>query len=126
MLQRRRAPLNAQEVAVLTHLANGNALNLKRKADRAPRLASVSTQLYSVSTTVETQPGSLKILMLPDVYFPRVNGVSTSIASFRSSLERLGHSVSLICPDYSVGQVDEPGGGCVSARAQCPEIRKIV
>ncbi|PMR69234.1 glycosyltransferase [Halomonas heilongjiangensis] len=50
----------------------------------------------------------MKILMLSDVYFPRVNGVSTSIASFRGALERRGHSVTLICPDYPVGQVDEP------------------
>lgn len=51
----------------------------------------------------------MKILMIADVYFPRVNGVSTSIASFRGALERMGHSVTLICPDYPVGQVDEPG-----------------
>ncbi|PMR74331.1 glycosyltransferase [Billgrantia endophytica] len=50
----------------------------------------------------------MKILMLTDVYFPRINGVATSIASFRDALERLGHSVTLICPDYPVGQVDEP------------------
>ncbi|MGE6606785.1 glycosyltransferase [Halomonas sp. NPDC076908] len=47
--------------------------------------------------------------MISDVYFPRVNGVSTSIASFRAALERIGHSVTLICPDYPVGQVNEPG-----------------
>lgn len=51
----------------------------------------------------------MKLLMLSDVYFPRVNGVSTSIASFRGALERQGHEVTLICPDYPVGQVDEPG-----------------
>lgn len=51
----------------------------------------------------------MKILMLSDVYFPRINGVSTSIASFRGALERLGHPVTLICPDYPLGQVDEPG-----------------
>ncbi len=38
--------------------------------------------------------------MISDVYFPRINGVSTSIHSFRSELIRLGHRVSLICPDY--------------------------
>jgi len=30
----------------------------------------------------------MKILMLSDVYFPRVNGVPTSIESFRGALER--------------------------------------
>lgn len=58
----------------------------------------------------------MKILMLSDVYFPRINGVSTSIASFREALTRLGHSVTLICPDYPVGQVDEPGVLRVSSR----------
>ncbi|GGY05558.1 glycosyl transferase family 1 [Litchfieldella qijiaojingensis] len=47
--------------------------------------------------------------MISDVYFPRVNGVSTSIASFREALSRLGHTVTLICPTYPVGQVAEPG-----------------
>lgn len=51
----------------------------------------------------------MKILMISDVYFPRVNGVSTSIESFRRALTRLGHSVTLICPAYPVGHEDEPG-----------------
>ncbi|MGM0823908.1 MAG: glycosyltransferase [Pseudomonadota bacterium] len=55
-----------------------------------------------------SQPGSMKILMVSDVYFPRINGVSTSIASFRGALERMGHTVILICPTYPVGQVDDP------------------
>lgn len=38
--------------------------------------------------------------MISDVYFPRINGVSTSIQSFRSELIASGHRVSLICPDY--------------------------
>ena len=32
----------------------------------------------------------MNILMISDVYFPRVNGVSTSIQTFRRQLERLG------------------------------------
>lgn len=47
----------------------------------------------------------MKILMISDVYFPRVNGVSTSIATFRRDLEALGHEVHLIAPDY--GRVTE-------------------
>lgn len=58
----------------------------------------------------------MKLLMLSDVYFPRVNGVSTSIASFRGALERQGHRVTLICPDYPVGQVDEPGVRRIASR----------
>jgi 1,2-diacylglycerol 3-alpha-glucosyltransferase len=38
--------------------------------------------------------------MFSDVYFPRVNGVSTSIQTFRRALERLGHETCLIAPDY--------------------------
>ncbi|MBU1692205.1 MAG: glycosyltransferase [Gammaproteobacteria bacterium] len=47
----------------------------------------------------------MKILMISDVYFPRVNGVSTSIATFRRELVAQGHEVHLIAPDY--GQVTE-------------------
>lgn len=43
---------------------------------------------------------SLRILMISDVYFPRVNGVSTSIQTFRHAFEARGHHVTLIAPDY--------------------------
>lgn len=42
----------------------------------------------------------LDILMITDVYYPRVNGVSTSIRTFRREFEQLGHSVRLIAPAY--------------------------
>jgi glycosyltransferase involved in cell wall biosynthesis len=42
----------------------------------------------------------LHILMISDVYFPRVNGVSTSIQTFRRELARLGTRVTLVVPDY--------------------------
>ena len=42
----------------------------------------------------------MNILMLSDVYFPRVNGVSTSIRTFARALVRMGHSVTLVAPDY--------------------------
>ncbi|MFA5241725.1 MAG: glycosyltransferase [Sulfuricella sp.] len=42
----------------------------------------------------------MKILMISDVYFPRINGVSTSIATYREALEERGHEVHLIAPDY--------------------------
>lgn len=38
--------------------------------------------------------------MLSDVYFPRVNGVSTSIRTFARWLARMGHAVTLVVPDY--------------------------
>src|SRR5262245_27259913 len=43
---------------------------------------------------------AVHVLMISDVYFPRVNGVSTSIRTFRSDLQALGCSVSLIAPEY--------------------------
>lgn len=51
----------------------------------------------------------MKILMLSDVYFPRVNGVSTSMQTFRSELQNLGHEVSIIAPQYPQPTIDEPG-----------------
>jgi 1,2-diacylglycerol 3-alpha-glucosyltransferase len=42
----------------------------------------------------------VRILMISDVSFPRVNGVSTSIATFRESLAELGHPSTLIAPAY--------------------------
>jgi len=51
----------------------------------------------------------MRVVMISDVYFPRVNGVSTSIRTFRRELEELGHEVFLIAPDY--GEVTEDEGG---------------
>ena len=42
----------------------------------------------------------MRILMISDVYFPRINGVSTSTQTFRREFEKLGHEVTLIAPDY--------------------------
>jgi glycosyltransferase involved in cell wall biosynthesis len=51
----------------------------------------------------------VRILYLSDVYFPRVNGVSTSIATFRAELHRLGHVTTLVAPEYGdAGQRDTP------------------
>ncbi len=42
----------------------------------------------------------MHVLMIADVFFPRVNGVSTSIQTFRQELHRQGHALTLIAPDY--------------------------
>ncbi|MEP6484196.1 MAG: glycosyltransferase [Rudaea sp.] len=42
----------------------------------------------------------MNILMVSDVYFPRVNGVSSSIRTFSRELKRLGHHVAIVAPDY--------------------------
>ena len=42
----------------------------------------------------------MRILMISDVYFPRVNGVSTSIQTFATEIGEKGHEVTLVAPDY--------------------------
>lgn len=42
----------------------------------------------------------MRILMVSDVYFPRVNGVSTSIQTLRQALAGAGHTSMLVTPDY--------------------------
>lgn len=42
----------------------------------------------------------MRILMVSDVYFPRVNGVSTAIQTYREALADHGIEVSLVAPDY--------------------------
>jgi 1,2-diacylglycerol 3-alpha-glucosyltransferase len=49
----------------------------------------------------------MRILMLSDVYFPRVNGVSTSIRTCARELVRRGHEVHLVAPDYGRPQPAE-------------------
>lgn len=43
----------------------------------------------------------MRILMISDVYFPRVTGVSTSIQTFAQEFLGKGHEVTLIAPDYA-------------------------
>lgn len=42
----------------------------------------------------------MRVLMLSDVYFPRVNGVSASMRTFARDLVRRGHDVTLVVPSY--------------------------
>jgi len=102
-----REPLSAAEQTFLMRLAQGNALSLQRQAE-----CDTQRGLTSPSRAATAAPGAetrtLTILMISDVYLPRVNGVSTSITSFCAALERLGHSVALICPAYPMGQTDRP------------------
>ena len=48
----------------------------------------------------------MRILMVSDVYFPRVNGVSTSIQTLRQALARAGHTSVLVVPDYPAAQFE--------------------
>ena len=58
----------------------------------------------------------IRPLIVSDVYFPRVNGVSTSIRCFREDLALLGIESALIAPAYGTGEADEPGLHRVGAR----------
>ena len=50
----------------------------------------------------------MRVLMVSDVYSPRVNGVSTSIETFRRTLAGNGIEVRLVVPRYG-DEADEPG-----------------
>ncbi|HEY8026349.1 MAG TPA: glycosyltransferase [Burkholderiaceae bacterium] len=49
----------------------------------------------------------MRILMISDVYFPRVNGVSTSILTFQQELAAQGHEVHIVAPHYPAGHPEE-------------------
>lgn len=48
----------------------------------------------------------MRVLFVSDVYFPRVNGVSTSIRTFRGDLSRLGVETTLVAPAYPNAPAD--------------------
>lgn len=58
----------------------------------------------------------MRILMVSDVYFPRINGVSTSIESFRHALAGLDIDVHVVAPDYPVPHPDDGKVTRVAAR----------
>ncbi len=51
----------------------------------------------------------MRVLFVSDVYFPRVNGVSTSIRTFRGDLAECGVESTLIAPQYQTESDPEPG-----------------
>lgn len=55
----------------------------------------------------------MRVLFVSDVYFPRVNGVSTSIRTFREDLATCGVETLLVAPHYAqqqpAGAAEEPG-----------------
>ncbi len=69
----------------------------------------ICNQVVSLIYIKEKRPHAkpMKILFISDVYFPRVNGVSTSIKTFVLQMQGLGHEVHLIAPDYNVLNTDE-------------------
>ncbi len=45
----------------------------------------------------------MRVVMVSDVYFPRINGVSTAIQTYRQTLLAQGVEVHLVAPDYGTG-----------------------
>jgi 1,2-diacylglycerol 3-alpha-glucosyltransferase len=70
----------------------------------------------------------MRVLFISDVYFPRVNGVSTSIRTFRGDLSALGVESTLVAPSYDAS-TQEPDPSVVrvdSARVPGdPEDRRM-
>lgn len=64
--------------------------------------------------------------MISDVYFPRVNGVSTSIRTFAHSLRALGHHVHLIAPAYAADIASDTSTDDDAAYITRVPARKIV
>jgi 1,2-diacylglycerol 3-alpha-glucosyltransferase len=62
----------------------------------------------------------MRVLYVSDVYFPRVNGVSTSIATFRADLDGLGVETTLVAPEYSRPAATEHPSG--HALAEPPSV----
>lgn len=58
----------------------------------------------------------MNILLLSDVYHPRVNGVSTSIQTLSDELLAANHGVTLVVPAYN-GEATEPGVVRVAGRS---------
>ena len=67
--------------------------------------------------------------MLSDVYFPRVNGVSTSVQTLCRALIRLGHHITLVAPKYVVAPDHAPQAGAAPGRsdgsADGPELLRV-
>jgi 1,2-diacylglycerol 3-alpha-glucosyltransferase len=70
----------------------------------------------------------VRVLFISDVYFPRVNGVSTSIRTFREDLARRGVETLLIAPEYE-GQTQPGEHGVIRVPAgrvpKDPEDRRL-
>lgn len=70
----------------------------------------------------------MRVLYISDVYFPRVNGVSTSIRTFRQDLARHGVETLLLAPEYD-GQLQPEERGVIRVPAgrvpRDPEDRRL-
>ena len=69
----------------------------------------------------------MRVLFISDVYFPRVNGVSTSIRTFREDLGAQGTATLLVAPQYAGAEATEAGIVRVSSAGvpKDPEDRRM-
>lgn len=63
----------------------------------------------------------MRVLFISDVYFPRVNGVSTSIRTFRADLAQAGVDTQLFAPHYPHEPAVADGGVTRIASARVPK-----
>jgi 1,2-diacylglycerol 3-alpha-glucosyltransferase len=63
----------------------------------------------------------VRVLFISDVYFPRVNGVSTSIRTFREDLSNEGVETQLVVPRYD----DAPHGAPAVAVSDEPQVLRV-
>jgi 1,2-diacylglycerol 3-alpha-glucosyltransferase len=72
----------------------------------------------------------LRVLFISDVYFPRVNGVSTSIRTFRQDLAAEGVETCLVAPDYATAGEAAADAGVLRVRSgrvpRDPEDRRML
>jgi 1,2-diacylglycerol 3-alpha-glucosyltransferase len=71
----------------------------------------------------------MRVLFVSDVYFPRVNGVSTSIATFRADLAAAGVETTLVVPQYAEAPAVPDDAGVIRVRSgqvpRDPEDRRM-
>ena len=67
----------------------------------------------------------MRVLFISDVYFPRVNGVSTSIRTFRQDLAVCGVDTLLVAPRYEVAASPPLFAEDTAATASEPEVLRV-
>jgi glycosyltransferase involved in cell wall biosynthesis len=90
---------------------------LPRGGRRRGRNENVTFRAYGARHGPARLIARVRILYVSDVYFPRVNGVSTSIQTFRGELARLGHDTVLVAPAYPAPHADDAGIVRIASRA---------
>ena len=53
-------------------------------------------------STPASKERDLRIALVSDCYWPRVNGVTVSIQTYRDQLAKMGHEVLILCPEYPI------------------------